>query len=81
MEVRELENVLDSAGSQVGNLGGGSVEFKLQAFLQLIHHMRKDVRLGGLTAVHLLIIHNSENISQDLADLVLEEIFTELARL
>ena len=72
--------MLDTAGTQVGNLSG-SVEFKLQAFLQLIHHLRKDVRLGGLTAVHLLIIHNSDNISQDIADLVLEEVFAELARL
>lgn len=31
-EVNELESVLDTAGSQVGNLTG-SVEFKLQAFL------------------------------------------------
>lgn len=31
-EVRELENVLDTAGTQVGNLAG-SVELKIHAFL------------------------------------------------
>ncbi len=53
----------------------------MQIYLQLIHHLRKDIRLGGLTSLHLLIIHNADAISSDLADLVLEEVFSELARL
>lgn len=66
-EVRMLETALDTIAGFV-DLSSASIDQKLISFLPLIHHLRKDVRLGGLTGVHLLVIHNLDFMSAETAE-------------
>ena len=51
-----------------------STEDKLLQFTSFLSHMRKDLRLGGLTGIYLLVKNNE--LGEEIKRVLVEEIFS-----
>ena len=51
-----------------------SFEDKLLQFASFLSHMRKDLRLGGLTGIYLLLKNNQ--VGEEIKRVIVEEIFS-----
>lgn len=54
------------------------IEDKLLQFTSFISNMRKDLRLGGLVGIYLIVKNEQMAIGDEIKKVVLEEIFSAL---
>lgn len=56
-----------------------SLEDKLLQFASFLSNMRKDLRLGGLVGVYLMLKNNLQLIGEEIKRVIVEELFTTLS--